>query len=338
MNTKKCLQKIKNIWLENWKFIITLVVIILLFTIKLPYKIYTPGGLVNLNDRVTVDNGYSSDGEIAMSYVSMVDGTIPFLLASYIIPDWDIVAETDITYPDETMDEMLKAEKIETKQSIDSATIAAYKAANANINITNQYFNVLYVDTNAETDIKLFDKIESINGQVIHTSEELKDVVQSCYEGEVVKVKVIRDDEEIECNSTIYNTDDGLKLGVMVTSTYDYEETPTSSIKMTESESGPSGGLMMTLALYNSLVPEDITKGKIIAGTGTIDVDGNVGEIGGVRYKLIGAVYGKADVFLVPKENYDEAVSVKEEKGYDINIIEVSTLSDAINTLQSLNN
>ena len=59
------------------------------------------------------------------------------------------------------------------------------------------------------------------------------------------------------------------------------------------------------------IVDEDITKGKTVVGTGTIDIDGNVGAIGGVKYKLIGAVKNKADVFLVPKDNYEEAIEVK---------------------------
>ena len=98
----------------------------------------------------------------------------------------------------------------------------------------------------------------------------------------------------------------------------------------------PSGGLMMSLAIYNALMEEDITGGKRIIGTGTIDIEGNVGEIGGVRYKLIGAVHEDADAFLVPVGNYDEAVEVAEEKGYDIPIISVSSLSEAIEALKNL--
>jgi PDZ domain-containing protein len=77
-----------------------------------------------------------------------------------------------------------------------------------------------------------------------------------------------------------------------------------------------------------------LSKGRNVVGTGTIDKDGNVGSIGGVKYKLIGAVKNKADIFLVPNgENYEEALKVKKEKNYDIKIVGVSTLKDAINEL-----
>lgn len=99
------------------------------------------------------------------------------------------------------------------------------------------------------------------------------------------------------------------------------------------SESGPSGGLMTALAIYNSLVEEDITKGRYIIGTGTIDKDGNVGEIGGVKYKIIGAVKKDADIFLCPVENLEEALEVKKENDLNIEIKGVKTLEEAINYL-----
>ena len=91
----------------------------------------------------------------------------------------------------------------------------------------------------------------------------------------------------------------------------------------------------MALTTYSYLSGEDLSKGKIVVGTGTIDIDGNVGSIGGVKYKLIGAVKNKADIFLVPNgENYEEAIKVKEEKNYKIKIVGISNIEEAINELR----
>lgn len=92
----------------------------------------------------------------------------------------------------------------------------------------------------------------------------------------------------------------------------------------------------MSLTIYNQLVEKDITKGKKIVGTGTIDINGNVGEIGGVKYKLIGAVKNDADVFMCPEENYEEAKKIAEEKDYDITILSVRTFQEAIEKLEEL--
>ena len=90
----------------------------------------------------------------------------------------------------------------------------------------------------------------------------------------------------------------------------------------------------MALSIYDNLVSDDLTKGDKIIGTGTIDIDGNVGEIGGVKYKLIGAVNSKAKVFLCPKDNYEEAISIARERNYDIIIKSVETFDEALSYLK----
>ena len=90
----------------------------------------------------------------------------------------------------------------------------------------------------------------------------------------------------------------------------------------------------MALITYNALTKQDLTKGKTIVGTGTINMNGDVGEIGGIKYKVMGAAKSKADIMLVPEENYEEAISVKNEKGYDLEIVSISTLRDAIEYLE----
>ena len=334
----KIYEKIKQFIKENYKELIVLLVVVLLFTIRLPYSIYTPGGAVNLNDRIAVEDGYEAEGSFNMAYVSMVRGSIPFLLLSYIIPDWDIVSSDEITIEGENMEEMLEREKLYMQESMDAAIINAYRAAGADLNITGTISEVSFIAEEADTNLKIGDEIIRANQVEIHSLDDLKKVIEVLDEKEKVKLDVIRDDEEKECFAYTYKTDDGMKIGVSLLTTYEYTTTPEVSITSKASEAGSSGGLMMSLTIYNSLVPEDITDGKKIVGTGTIDIDGNVGEIGGVKYKLIGAVKNDADVFICPEENYEEAIEVALDKDYDIPIISVSTFLEAIEALEELNN
>ena len=333
---KKILESCKRFIKENYKFFIVLILILAIFQIQLPYKIYTPGGMVNLSERISVEGGYTSEGELGMAYVSMVKGSIPFLLLSYIIPDWDIVPDSEITYDNQSFEETIKADQIATQQSIDSAIISAYKEAGKPVTVESENVNITYIESEADTDLELFDKVLQIDGRENKSTDELREIINSHQEGDTLSIKVLRGDEQKECYAKIYQSESGLKIGIAITVTYNYEEDPTASIKMKQSESGPSGGLMMSLAIYDALTEEDITKGKKIIGTGTIDVDGNVGEISGVKYTLIGDVHEKAEVFLVPKGNYEEAKQVKEEKGYDIELISVSTLKEAIEALAKI--
>lgn len=333
----KIYEKIKKIIKDNYKELIVLLIVFLLFTIELPYSIYTPGGAVNLNERITVEDGYESDGSFNMAYVSMVRGSIPFLLISYVIPDWDIVLADDITAEGEDMDEMLERERLYLQESIDAAIINAYQAAGKNVEITGIINEVSYLTEEADTNLEVGDQILRVNGNDINSLKDMQKIIESLDEGEKVSIQIRRDDSELECYAYTYDIEGETKIGVSLLTTYEYVTDPEVSITSKASEAGSSGGLMMSLTVYNQLVPEDITGGKKIVGTGTIDINGNVGEIGGVKYKLIGAVKNDADIFMCPEENYEEAIEVAEEKDYDITIISVSTFNEAIEKLEELN-
>jgi Lon-like protease len=96
---------------------------------------------------------------------------------------------------------------------------------------------------------------------------------------------------------------------------------------------GPSAGLMFALGILDKLGPTDLTGGRFIAGTGTIDVTGDVGPIGGIPLKLIAARDKGATAFLVPSGNCAEA-SRNPPAGLDL--IKVDTLSGAVNALGAL--
>ena len=123
-----------------------------------------------------------------------------------------------------------------------------------------------------------------------------------------INVTVLRDKQEIDLDLEIAFTQNGRKIGIGIYPHYVINSTTPSYKVHKSSSSGPSGGLMQTIAIYNSLLAGDITKGHKIMGTGTIWVDGSVGPIGGVKQKIITANNFKADYVFIPSENYNEAL------------------------------
>ena len=126
-----------------------------------------------------------------------------------------------------------------------------------------------------------------------------------------------------------------LGIGILVGTDYDIKTNPKVKFKFKNDETGPSAGLMTSLEIYNRLVKEDLTKGRVIAGTGTISSIGEVGEIGGVKFKLLGAEKKGANIFLCPKANYKEALKVHKKNKMKIKLIPVETLNDAIEKLKA---
>jgi PDZ domain-containing protein len=93
---------------------------------------------------------------------------------------------------------------------------------------------------------------------------------------------------------------------------------------------GPSAGLMWAIGLYDLLTAGDLTRGRTIAGTGAIDLEGNIGPIGGAADKVIAAQSVDADILLIPRGNLEELRGV--DTG-DLRVIPVSTLDEALEAL-----
>lgn len=332
---KKIKDKIKNFFKENYKGIIILVFIYLLFNIKVDYSIYTPGGLINMNNRIiSEDKIYKSDGSINMTYVSLVKGTIPTYLLAKIIPTWDLVPNEDITY-DGDIDETLKIDRYYLEESISNAYMVAYNEAGIKYEIKNSNNYITYIYEGATTDLKLFDNIIKYDNIEFTTFKTMQEYITNKNVGDKINFIVNRNNKEIECYAELINLDETAKVGVSAAIVNEYESDINIDVKSKSSESGSSGGFMTALAIYDALTEEDITHGKKIAGTGTIDEDGNVGIIGGVKYKLSGAVKNNSDLFLVPDDNYEEAYEYKKEHDFDIELVSISNFKEAIEFLNN---
>ena len=117
----KIYAKLKNFILNNFKFLIGILVIVFLFTYELPFVVYTPGGIVPLEKRIKIENTSSTIGSFNMSYVSLRKGTIPVVLLSFIIPNWDLLKESDITSNEDSVDDLLKKEKLYMQSSLNNS-------------------------------------------------------------------------------------------------------------------------------------------------------------------------------------------------------------------------
>lgn len=333
----KVYEKIKEILSKNYKELIFMFVFMTLFTVPLPYYINAPGGLMNVSDRVVIEDSYEAKGSLNMAYVSEIKATIPTLIMSVFNKDWDVLKIEEMTYENETIDDMYYRDHLMLEESVNNAIIVGFTKAGKNVEITSSSLMITYVDEDSNTDLEIGDEILSIDGKQINNSNDVSEILKTKNEGDIISLQVISDKKEITKTATLKKEKDRLVIGILITNKKEVETIPKVELKFKKSESGPSGGLMTALSIYNYLTEEDITKGKTIVGTGTIDENGNVGAIGGVKYKLKGAVENKAEIFLVPNgENYEEAIKLKKENDYKIEIVGISTIDDALNYLMDL--
>lgn len=315
-------------------YFISLFAILFLCFYELPYYIDAPGGLNNINDKIKVDGGYKAKGSINLTYVTELKGTIPFLLIALVHPDWDIVPKEELNVGTLNYDSWMERQHIMMKQSYSNAIKFAYEAANKEVIVEQENCYVTYIFEEAETELVVGDQILKIGNTEIKKCNDISNYVLSRQEGNIESITVLNDDKEIVKKAEIKRIEDKLAIGIEISTEYVLKTNPSYEFIPDDEEYGPSGGLMISLSVYNSLVKEDITGGKVIAGTGTLELDGTVGEIGGIEYKLKGAEKKGADIFFAPSgANYETAKKIKKEKGYKIKIVEVKTFDDALDYL-----
>ena len=336
---KNMLSKMINYIKSNYKQMIINFLIIAFFLFaslyNFPYLIYKPGGTIPLDSRMYIDGKKISIGDYNLAYVSVARGNLLNLIFANFIKDWDTVKEGKMLIPDTDYDTTFKIEQIDMQNSINIAKYIAYKKANKEVELNIKSYYIYAIDKDAKTDLQVLDEIISIDDQDFNL-DEINDYIDTLDVGAKVNFKVKNDDKNYNRYGIVSEYEGKKAIGIYITSSYEIKTNPKIDIKAKNSEAGASGGLMMTLAIYDALLEKDMTSGKKIVGTGTIEIDGSIGGIGGVKYKLLGAKKAKADLFFIPKENYEEAKLIYDEYNLKFELVSVTNFDEVIEYLDSI--
>ncbi|MET0480281.1 MAG: S16 family serine protease [Mycetocola sp.] len=126
---------------------------------------------------------------------------------------------------------------------------------------------------------------------------------------------------------------DGEKTSIIGVATKVLYDFPVDVTIQLDNVGGPSAGMMFALGIIDKMTPGELNGGEKVAGTGTIDAEGVVGPIGGIRQKLYGAVDAGADYFLAPEANCNEVVGHVPD---GIRVLSVATLDDSLAALEAV--
>ena len=320
--------KIIKLLKENWLYILIVIVSCFLFLFPLPYTIEGPGGLIAVKDRFQIENS-NRDMQYYLAYVSEYKATPITYLHAKLHKNYEIIPKSEQVGTDK---EMNFRNHLMLEEANQDALIYAYTKAGKKVDILEEEIYVTMIDTLAKTDLEVGDRIESINKEKVKNKEHLFSLIQSS--SEKVKLEVEKNGKRKEKYALLLDIEGTKKIGILPTVKRKIRVEPEIEFIFDKSESGASGGFMMTLAIYDALTNSNFSKNKKIAGTGTIDGEGNIGEIGGIKYKILGALEEKADLFFVPKENYEEALqTLKENKG-ELKLIKVEHFEEVLDFLK----
>ena len=177
------------------------------------------------------------------------------------------------------------------------------------------------------------DLIISINNELVRSASEFISMLRTYEIGDIVNIGLIRNEQELTIETKLIEHveyENEPMVGFLASTPNQQFIFPFEVDIKTGNVGGPSAGMMMALNVYNLLTEDDITNGKKIAGTGTIEIDGSIGPVGGVKQKVIAAKRANAGLILVPTANYEEASVFADD---NTQIVAVDSFDNALNVI-----
>ncbi|HEY4003246.1 MAG TPA: PDZ domain-containing protein [Candidatus Xenobia bacterium] len=176
------------------------------------------------------------------------------------------------------------------------------------------------------------DVISRIDTMPVKSYGDLHDLLRPHKAGDQVRVEVERAGTTLDRDVPLISQEGQTIIGVQVENAFDTSDLPRQVDINSRAIQGGSAGLMFTLEIIRQMEGVDLTRGNVVAGTGTIDPDGSVGPVEGVPQKLVAAERAGATVFLVPEENVEDLP----HQHPGVRVVPVRTLRDAMAALAKL--
>jgi PDZ domain-containing protein len=347
--------------LPKWPFVVASLILILgialalAWPINLPYYAMSPGPVNDASDFVKVDEPLDdATGDLFFLTVSLKEVNVLEWVGAKLDSRVDLAPRENIRPVGVSQEDLRRENLALMERSKQNAIFVA---------LTRLGYEVTYVGSGAEVNsvvaesaadghLEPGDVIVAVDGEPVEFSTEAVDLIGGHRPGDRIELTVHRPVGEdgtetetltvpivlgpfraVEDDGSVTVDENRGMVGVTLMDADVQVVFPVDVEIDSRNIGGPSAGMMFTLEIMDELTPTDLTDGHRIAGTGTIDQDGVVGAIGGVRQKVYGAIDAGAEYVLVPTDNYDDAVDAA---GDDIGVVAVGTIDDALGFLDTL--
>jgi Lon-like protease len=326
-------------------FFFFLVVMVVGSVVHLPYAVMSPGPTQNTlgtsgnqDKPIIAISGlptYPTDGALRFTTVRVEGGPgFPVdawdILQAWIDPARDVLPVDQVFDPQVTQEQVAEENAIQMEGSQEEATAVALRAIGKQVP-THVAIAGITDSSKAKGLLEVGDRLDSIDAEPVDTTQTLRDELQKKKPGESVSMTVTRAGKKQTVDvPTVAGQGGRTALGVILSLDHDFPATVTIDAGAI---GGPSAGLMFSLGIYDKLTPGPLAGGHQVAGTGTIDDDGRVGPIGGIRQKLAGARSDGAEFFLAPADNCTEVVGHVPD---GLDVFKVGTFDDARTAVEAI--
>ena len=331
---------------RGWVLIVSgatlLVLLAVAFWLPVPFVKLAPGPTFNVagedDGRPVIEisgtQTYPVSGALDMTTVLESGGPRGGLTFATAIAAWfnpaDAVVPRELLFPDDVTGEEVRTRQAMLFSTSESNAVAAAMDYLDRPVTTDIVVTAVYSGSPADGVLEPKDQIVAVDGVDVTNAAEVAEAIRAKPVGTTFEIDIVRDGTPVTVSVTsAANPDDeavpyiGIGVGPLYSAGFPIDFT-------LEDVGGPSAGLMFAVGIVAKLSPDDLTAGHHIAGTGTIDPDGTVGPIGGIRQKLAGARNAGATLFLMPQEHCGEAAGHIPD---GLTVVPVETLTDAITAI-----
>lgn len=306
--------------------------VVMAWNVRLPLIAYSPGPVSDTTDAIIVEGAetYPGDGELIMLTVAGQGINLFEAVVAAADPSVDVISRQLVRRPEES-DEDYRRRNL---QLMDQSTATAIGVALSKVDVSayeqSVYITGYAADTPAGEVLEIGDRIVELGGTPISATTDLAEVMEDRSPGDSISISVDRDGEildfDIELAEQAENPEEPM-IGIFIRQLPFWVDIDSGIV------GGPSAGAMYTIAIIDVLTPGSLTRGHIVAGTGALDPDGNVGNIGGVRQKVVAAEAAGAEYMLVPAGNYEQALTAP--RG-DLELVPIATIDEALAFFETL--
>ena len=305
------------------------------------YVVFSPGPTINVLGnyagkpilRVAGHPVYRDKGGLRMVTVSPTGPSenvnLLAVVRAWLDPTRAVYPYRAVYQPSDTQQSVEQQSTQEMVSSQDAAIANALRALHIHFGDAVRIAGVEHPGPSAGK-LRKDDLLLAVDGHPVHTTRQVIAQISTRPPGTVVHVEFRRGTRtRTVAITTTRSTQDPSKSAIRVLVAPSYDFPFDVSVHISPNIGGPSAGLMFSLSIYDILTPGSLTDGKVVAGTGEISPQGQIGEIGGIQQKIVGAQDDGAHLFLVPAGNCAEALGAS----YDpekIRLVKVTRFRDAL--------
>lgn len=333
----------KQTWTAAVSALLFVVSSAIIAMVQVPYVAYAPGATVDLlaspEGRPAVEvegvENYPTSGQLRLTTVAVTRPDAGISLPEALLAWWSADREVfprELIYPAGTKAADVLARDAELFDSAQSdAAAAGLREAGIEVRQMPMVKKVASQGPSMEI-LKPGDFVTSVDGEPTPTKDAVERAIQNHTVGEAVTFGILRDRQPrvVTVETAASKVQAGLPV-VGVTFVTGFSHTPRVSFGVGDGVGGASAGLMMALAVFDRVSPDDLVRGRVVAGTGEIDGLGNVGTVGAVTEKIAGAERAGATVFLLPAANCADVT-----RPTRLRLVAVGTIDDAVLALDAL--